>query len=92
MPDFAKIYKRTPEEAHALLASIGALDKRRILEGEELDKTMTMLRLIGPGEQSNNQHVWTESWKVGNITYNIHSGDNWEELEEVTPYDIQSHQ
>ena len=42
-----------------------------------------MLRLLGPGEQSNNQHIWTESWRVGNIEYNIHSGENFEELEEV---------
>jgi hypothetical protein len=81
----------TPEQAHALLVSIGALDKRRVLEGEELEQTLTMLRLLGPGEQTNNQHVWTESWTVGNITYNLHSGENFEELEEVTPYDIQSH-
>jgi hypothetical protein len=27
--------------------------------------------------------VWTESWRVGNIEYNIHNGENFEELEEV---------
>lgn len=51
-----------------------------------------MLRLLGPGEQSNNQHVWTESWTVGNITYNHHVGTELDDLEEVIPYDIQSHQ
>jgi len=39
--------------------------------------------LLGPGEQSNNQHVWTESWRVGNVEYNIHTGEKFEELEEV---------
>ena len=73
----------TPEEARAFLKSLGLLKKRRILQGEELERVMTMLRLMGPGEQSNNQHVWTESWRVGNIEYNIHCGDGFEELEEV---------
>jgi mRNA-degrading endonuclease YafQ of YafQ-DinJ toxin-antitoxin module len=73
----------TPEEARAFLKSLGLLKKRRILEGDELERVMTMLRLLGPGEQSNNQHVWTESWRVGNIEYNIHCGENFEELEEV---------
>ncbi len=73
----------TPEEARAFLKSLGLLKKRRILEGEELERVLTMLRLIGPGEQSNNQRIWTESWRVGNIEYNHHSGDGFEELEEV---------
>jgi hypothetical protein len=74
---------KTPEEARAFLKSLGLLKKRRILEGEELERVLTMLRMMGPGEQTNNQRVWTESWRVGNIEYNIHSGENFEELEEV---------
>ena len=73
----------TPEEARAFLKSLGLLKKRRILQGEELERVLTMLRLMGPGEQTNNQHVWTESWRVGNVEYNIHSGPGFEELEEV---------
>jgi len=73
----------TPEESYALLKKLGLTKKRRNLEGKEREQVMTMLRLLGPGETSNNQHVWTESWRVGNIEYNIHSGDEFEELEEV---------
>ena len=73
----------TPEESYALLKSLGLTKKRRVIEGEERDKVMTMLRLLGPGEQTNNQRVWTESWRVGNIEYNIHTGAEFEELEEV---------
>jgi hypothetical protein len=73
----------TPEESRALLKSLGLTKKRRVIEGEERDQIMTMLRLLGPGEQTNNQHVWTESWCVGNIEYNIHTGEKFEELEEV---------
>ena len=74
----------TPEEACAFLKKLGLLKNRRRLVGEERERVLTMLRLIGPGEQSNNQHIWTESWRVGNREYNIHSGPEFEELEEVT--------
>ena len=73
----------TPEEARALLKSLGLTKKRRVIEGEERDKVLTMLRLLGPGEQTNNQRVWTESWRIGDVEYNIHSGEEFEELEEV---------
>lgn len=73
----------TPEEARAFLKSLGLLKKRRTIVGEEREQVLTMLRLIGPGEQTNNQHVWTESWTVGNITYNYHVGAEFDDLEEV---------
>jgi hypothetical protein len=75
--------KMTADEAHAMLKKLGLLKRRRILEGAELDQVLTMLRLKGPGETSNNQHVWTESWTVGNVTYNYHTGSGIDELEEV---------
>lgn len=74
----------TPEECYALIKSLGLTKKRRIItDPKEQEQVLTMLRLLGPGEQSNNQHVWTESWRVGNIEYNIHTGEKFEELEEV---------
>jgi len=73
----------TPEQAYAMLKKLGLTKKRRIIEGEEREQVLTMLRLLGPGEQTNNQRVWTESWRVGNVEYNIHSGEEFEELEEV---------
>ena len=79
----AKYPKLTPEQARNLLQRLGVFKKRRVLEGEEREQVLTMLRLLGPGEQSNNQHIWTESWRVGNIEYNIHTGEKFEELEEV---------
>lgn len=74
---------KDPEASRRFLKGLGLLKKRRIIEGEEREQVLTMLRLIGPGEQSNNQHVWTESWRIGNIEYNIHTGEKFEELEEV---------
>jgi hypothetical protein len=79
--EFAK--NMTPEQSRALLKSIGAFKKRRTIVGEEREQVMTMLRLLGPGEQSNNQHIWTESWRVNNIEYNYHVGAEFDDLEEV---------
>ena len=75
--------RNDPEKLREFMKSIGAFKKRRVIEGEEREQVLTMLRLLGPGEQTNNQHVWTESWRVGNIEYNIHTGEKFEELEEV---------
>lgn len=73
-----------PEKLIRFMKGLGLLKKRRIItDPKEQEQILTMLRLLGPGEESNNQHVWTESWRVGNIEYNIHSGENFEELEEV---------
>lgn len=75
---------KDPETARRFLKGLGLLKKRRIItDPKEQEQILTMLRLLGPGESSNNQHVWTESWRVGNIEYNIHTGDKFEELEEV---------
>lgn len=79
---------KDPETARRFLKGLGLLKKRRIItDPKEQEQILTMLRLLGPGEQSNNQHVWTESWRVGNIEYNIHTGDKFEELEEVIDED-----
>lgn len=75
--------RKDPVKLREFMQRIGAFKKRRVIEGEEREQVLTMLRLLGPGETSNNQHVWTESWRVGNVEYNIHSNDKFEELEEV---------
>jgi len=75
--------RNDPEKLKRFMTGLGLYKKRRVIEGEEREQVLTMLRLLGPGEQSNNQHVWTESWRVGNIEYNIYTGEEFEELEEV---------
>lgn len=75
---------RTAEQAREFLKQLGLLKKRRTIVGQEREQTLTMLRLMGPGRQSNNQHIWTESWQVGNVEYNYHVGEEIDELEEVT--------
>ena len=63
--------RQDPERLRALMKSLGLFKKRRIIEGEELEQVLTMLRLLGPGEASNNQRVWTTSWRVGDINTTI---------------------
>jgi len=73
----------TPEEARAFLKRAGLLKKHRILKGQERKQVETMLRLV-PHTSSNNQRFWTNTWVVGDITYNHHTGSGLDELEEVT--------
>ena len=79
--------RNDPEKLKQFMTGLGLYKKRRVIDGDEREQVLTMLRLIGPGELTDNQHIWTESWRVGNIEYNIHSGKNFEELEEVTKDD-----
>lgn len=78
---------RTKEQARAWLKELGLLNTRRVLEGEEREKTFTMLRLI-PSTHSNNQHLWCESWTVGNIQYNHLTGNGVDELVEIVEEDV----
>ena len=78
---------KTPEEARAFLKRCGLLNTRRVLEGEEREKLFTMLRMM-PSTVSNNQHLWCETWQVGNITYEFVTGDGIDELVETTEHDI----
>jgi hypothetical protein len=73
---------KTPNEARAFLKSLGLLKNMRVIEGAEREKTLTMLRLIEP-ITSNSQHLWTESWRVGNVTYDLVSGNGIDELIET---------
>ena len=75
---------KTKEEARAFLKSLGLLKTIRILGGEERTKVETMLRLLGPGKESNNQHLWTDEWVVGDKTYQHTTGQGVDELVEIT--------
>lgn len=79
--------RKDPVKLREFMKRIGAFKKRRILEGEERETVATMLRLLGPGEDSNNQHLWTEEWVIGNITYQYITGSGVDELVEITEED-----
>jgi hypothetical protein len=78
---------KTPEEARAFLKRCGLFKNTRVIKGAEREKTLTMLKLM-PSESSNSQHLWTETWRVGDITYDLVSGTGIDELIETTEHDI----
>lgn len=79
---------KTKEEARAFLKRCGLLRTTRVLEGAERERVETMLRLLGSGEESNNQRFWTEEWVVGDKTYQHTVGEGVDELVEITEDDI----
>lgn len=78
---------KTPEEARAFLKRCGLLKKTRVLLGEEREKMFTMLRLM-PSESSNNQHLWCETWMIGNVMYEHVVGDGVDDLVETIEDEI----
>ena len=86
--DQIKAAPKTREEARAFLKRCGLLKTTRILEGEERTQVETMLLLLGPGEDSNNQQFWTTTWAVGDKTYQHTVGEGVDELAEITEDDI----
>ncbi len=83
-----KRMKEDPAYAREFLKKCGLLKTTRILKGKERKKVETMLRLLGPGEESNNQRFWTEEWVVGDKTYQHTTGEGVDELAEITEDDI----
>jgi hypothetical protein len=77
----------TKQQARAFLKEAGLLKTTRVLEGYEREKTLTMLRLI-ESEVSNNQHLWCESWTVGNVKYELVTGAGVDDLLEIIEDDI----
>ena len=76
-------FEMTVDEARAFLRRAGLLKNMRVIRGAEREKTLTMLSLV-PSESSNNQHLWTETWRVGDVTYDLVSGTGVDELIETT--------
>lgn len=77
-----KISPQAKIKALAFLQRLGLLRHIRTIIGDEREQLMTMLRLV-PSEVGNNQHLWTETWQIGNITYEHITGDGVDELLEI---------
>jgi|LakMenEpi03Aug12_release.lakeMendotaPanAssembly.Ray.scaffolds.fasta_scaffold154280_5 hypothetical protein len=78
---------KTEQQARAFLKRCGLLKKTRVLEGKEREKMFTMLKLM-PSESSNNQHLWCETWMVGEVMYEHITGGGVDELVETIEDDI----
>lgn len=83
MMKFSEELTKDPEKAKAFLRSVMGLPSRA-LEGAEYDRVWTMLQLIEPYKQSNNQRTWTDQYLIGSTRYDVTYGisDN-PEIEEV---------
>ena len=82
-PYLDKVNKMTPEERRAFLRKVLG-PPRRTLTGDEYDKIWTMLQLIEPYRQSNNQRTWTDEYRIGNTRYDVTYGlSDQPEIEEV---------
>jgi hypothetical protein len=44
---------------------------RKTLEGKEKEQTLLLLALIEPFNQTNNQHSWTDYYKIGETEYHV---------------------
>jgi len=52
----------------------------RTLEGDERLHVLTLLALIKPFDQSNNQHSWTNYYMIGDTEYQVTSFPGGEEI------------
>ena len=72
----------TKEEAIAWLRRIMGPPRREIL-GKEKEQLMLLFQMMEPFEQTNNQHTWTDSYKIGNTTYDVTFIDDEVIVEEI---------
>ena len=82
-----KPYKfKTKEEARAFIRQVMGPPYTE-LSGKEYDEVSLMLALLEPYEQTNNQHSWTDCYKIGDIEYRVTSwpGDHPPTIAEYLP-------
>ena len=60
----------TPEETREFLRKVMGPPKKT-LEGKERDHLLLLLNLIEPYSSSNNQHSWTDQYKIGLDEYHV---------------------
>ena len=65
----------TKEDALAFLRKVMG-PPHRDLEGEEYNHVMLILALMAPYKQTNNQHCWTDYYKVSDIEYHVTTWPN----------------
>ena len=84
----ARIDAMTKEDSLRILKAIGALDTHREVTGTERDHLVTLFQMMEPVESSNNQHSWTDEYRIGDRVYHVHYFDGAEEalIEEYIKY------
>lgn len=77
----------TKEESRAFIRSVMG-PARRVIEGQEREHLMTVLRLIQPTSDSNNQRYWTDVYHHADKEYHHTTGEDFDELTEILSDDI----
>jgi hypothetical protein len=62
--------KMTKEEAKAFIRKVMGPPKKT-LEGKEKDQILLLLEMTEPFKATNNQHSWTEYYRIGNTEYHV---------------------
>jgi len=65
----------TKEEAKAFLRKVMG-PPHRTLEGQEREEIWMLLKLMEPISESNNQHSWTEVYKMSGNEYHVTTWPN----------------
>lgn len=72
---------KTKEEAQAFIRKIMG-PPRKTLEGKEREQILLLLAMVEPFRATNNQHSWTEYYRIGETEYHITSFPNEEPIVE----------
>lgn len=70
LSDFAEKLRNDPERLKAFMRSVMGPPKRT-LEGKEKEQVLLLLELIEPFDNSNNQHSWTDFYRVSETVYHV---------------------
>lgn len=68
--DYMKNLLNDPERLKKFMREVMGPPTKELI-GKEKSEVMLILALLEPYNQSNNQHAWTDSYKVGNIKYDV---------------------
>ncbi len=87
--NMSKYTEKEVAEAKARIRQIMGPPSRD-LEGKEYNHVKLMLALLAPYEQTNNQHTWTDCYRVGDIEYHVTywPGNNPPTIAEYLPEEI----
>lgn len=68
--EFHEKLRADPVRLKAFMRSVMGPPKRT-LEGKEKNDIILLLALMEPFEQSNNQHCWTDCYRIGEKIYQV---------------------
>lgn len=78
---------KNEQEAQAFIRKVIGTP-RRTLEGLEREQVLLLLAMMEPFEQSNNQHSWTNCYRIGETEYHITSFPDWDDIvDQMLPED-----